>query len=89
MNKLKGISVILPTLNEEENLKELIPEIVEILENIEITNYELIVVDDSSEDQTEELIKKMHNENRNIKFYARKNERSLPISILDGINQSI
>ena len=89
MNKLKGISVILPTLNEEENLKELIPEIVEILENIEITNYELIVVDDSSEDQTEELIKKMHNENRNIKFFARKNERSLPISILDGINQSI
>ena len=48
MNKLKGISVILPTLNEEENLKELIPKIVEILENIEITNYELIVVDDSS-----------------------------------------
>ena len=89
MNKLKGISVILPTLNEEENLKELIPEIVEILENIEITNYELIVVDDSSEDQTEELIKKMHNENRNIKFLPGKNERSLPISILDGINQSI
>ena len=35
----------------KRKLEKINPKIVEILENIEITNYELIVVDDSSEDQ--------------------------------------
>ena len=88
MNKITGVSVVLPTLNEEENLKELIPEIVAVFNEIQIHSYEVIVVDDSSEDDTEQLINKMRKENKNIKFFPRTRERSLPMSILDGINQS-
>lgn len=89
MNNISGVSIILPTLNEEKNLKLLVPEIVEIFEKLEFNRYEIIVVDDSSEDNTKELITKFNSINKNIKFFQRREERSLPISILDGINLSI
>ena len=89
MSNLSGLSVILPTLNEEENLKQLIPGIVKIFHEIQFNEYEIIVVDDSSEDNTKELITNLNSKNRNIKFFLRSDERSLPMSILDGINFSI
>ena len=41
-----NISIILPTINEEENLKFLIPDIFDELETIEILEFEILVVDD-------------------------------------------
>ena len=51
-----SLSIILPTLNERENLKILIPEIVDHLSNNEKIKYEIIVIDDNSNDGTDELI---------------------------------
>ena len=48
MNQDNKITVILPTLNEEENLRLLIPEIVNLLEDELDIEYEVIVVDDGS-----------------------------------------
>jgi glycosyltransferase involved in cell wall biosynthesis len=45
---LPFISIIIPARNEEENLKTLL----DSLKNIEYPNYEVIVVDDQSEDKT-------------------------------------
>ena len=40
-----SLSIILPTLNEKENLEVLIPEIIEVLSRIdELETYQLIVV---------------------------------------------
>ena len=89
MNNISGVSIILPTLNEEKNLKLLLPEIVEIFQELQFNKYEIIVVDDSSEDNTKELITKFNSKNNCIKFFPRRDERSLPMSILDGINLSI
>ena len=55
MTEEKGLSVILPTLNEEENLKKLIPEIAHLLEGELKIDYEIIVVDDGSTDNTKEI----------------------------------
>ena len=48
MYKNNKISIILPTLNEEQNLRLLIPEIVNLLDLELQISYEIIVVDDSS-----------------------------------------
>ena len=56
MKKLP-VSLILPTFNEKENLEIIIPEIVDLFENIIETNYEILVVDDSSDDGTDRLVK--------------------------------
>ena len=83
-----GITVILPTLNEEKNLQILIPELVSVFKDLSLEKYEILIVDDSSEDQTERLIEKLSQKNKKINIFQRKTVRSLPMSILDGIKNS-
>tara|TARA_Y100001949_G_C15979126_1_gene327582 strand:- start:1388 stop:2182 length:795 start_codon:yes stop_codon:yes gene_type:complete len=82
-----GISIILPTLNEEENLKKIIPEIIYKFQENNLS-YEIVVVDDNSSDNTELTMNKFISENPNIKFVKRKNDPSLPLSIYEGIENS-
>ena len=88
MEKVNSLSVVLPTLNEEKNLKILIPEIAELLENEIKIDYEIIVVDDGSTDNTEELINNLNKVNNSIKIIIRTGPKSLPLSILEGIHVS-
>mgnify|MGYP001157084326 FL=1 len=87
MKKLP-VSLILPTFNEKENLEIIIPEIVDLFENIIETNYEILVVDDSSNDGTDRLVNELSNYNKNVVFISRQNSRSLPLSILKGITEA-
>ena len=88
MRKNLEVSIILPTLNEEDNLKFLIPEIIMHLPNY-ILNYEIIIVDDNSTDNTVKLVKDLIKKNDKIKFIKRDGQKSLPLSILEGINKSL
>ena len=89
MNKnLIDLTIILPTINECQNLKILIPEIVKKIDEATINKYEIIVVDDGSTDETDDLINNFNNSNKNIKLLKRQSEPSLPMSIYEGINKS-
>jgi len=83
-----NLSIILPTINEEENLKFLIPNIFEEIQSLGLESFELLVVDDGSIDNTKELIENLNNKYKNLKLIERKKAPSLPMSILDGINNS-
>lgn len=50
------ISIIIPTLNEAENLKQLIPHLKEGLKGL---RYEIIISDASSQDDSEDLVKSL------------------------------
>ena len=52
------LSVILPVYNERDNLEYLIPQLVELCLK-HTTQFEVLVVDDDSSDNTDELIKKL------------------------------
>ena len=49
-----SLSIILPTLNESENIKKLIDAIILCL--VQVKNLQIIVVDDNSSDGTDKLI---------------------------------
>ena len=55
------LSIVIPVLNEVENLRPLVEEIVAALSQINL-NYEIIVVDDGSEDGSFELGRELHAE---------------------------
>jgi len=69
---MKKISIILPCFKEAENVRELVPL---IIRNIpKKYNYEIIIVDDGSDDETPFLIESLAKRNRKIKgilFYRR------------------
>ena len=56
INENISLSIIFPTLNEGDNLKYLIPEFVNVLRGINFENYELIIIDDGSTDNTKEVV---------------------------------
>jgi len=55
MTSLTHLSVVLPVINERDNLTELIPELCNALSPV-VKVLEIIVVDDSSTDDTDLLL---------------------------------
>lgn len=58
---MKNAVIILPTYNEKENIKTLIPAIFEVAKKIPHWKVSILIVDDSSPDRTDQLVKKLQN----------------------------
>ncbi len=81
-------SVILPTLNEEGHIVNLIEEIGKNFTD-QVSTYEIIVVDDNSTDGTIDKIKNyIKTSTIDLKLYVRKEKKNLAASINFGINKS-
>ena len=78
------LSIILPTYNEGRNLSDLIPKLEDSIKE-HVDRFEILVVDENSQDSTNEVLKNLQNTYKNIKFIVRKAEPSLPLSIYEGI----
>ena len=63
-----SLSIILPTLNEIENLKTLVPELVSVAQRQNLDDYEIIIVDDNSSDGTENYVRSLQEKDKNIKI---------------------
>jgi polyisoprenyl-phosphate glycosyltransferase len=63
------VSVIIPVLNEQECISLLVEKVVEVLES-ESDTYEIIFIDDGSEDDTLSLIKKLRDKNHKIQYIS-------------------
>ena len=88
-----NLSIILPTINEEENLKFLIPNIFEEIQSLGLESFELLVVDDGSIDNTKELIENLNKKYKNLKLIERKKHlhyqcQYLMVLIILNINMS-
>lgn len=54
------ISVVIPAYNEALNIKNTIDNVINVLNNLDIKDYEIIIIDDHSSDGTFELIKSLN-----------------------------
>ena len=61
-----SISLIVPALNEAENLIETIPQAVAVLETI-TDDYEVLVIDDGSTDDTRDVLRQLHAANPKVR----------------------
>jgi dolichol-phosphate mannosyltransferase len=81
---VKYISIILPTYNEEKNIKRIF---FSIKKNFKYKYYDIIFVDDNSSDKTRKEIIDLSNKFKNIKYIFR-NKRNLATAFLDATKKS-
>lgn len=76
--------ILLPTYNERENVKVIIPEIFDLLPDIHI-----LVIDDSSPDKTAEAVKDLMNKYPNLSILERKVKDGLGNAYITAMKQVI
>jgi len=76
-------TIVIPVLNEENNIKELIFLIKKNLKNFK---YEIIFIDDNSTDNSKVIIKNYLSQN--LRYYLRKKNKDLTLSCFLGIQKS-
>ena len=79
------ISIVIPALNEEKNIKPLTKRIIKNLRNIK---FEIIFVDDNSVDQTKTVLLALSKKYKFFNPLLRKKDRDLTQSCFDGIEKS-
>ena len=67
------LSVIIPCYNEKKTIQAILKKIIESLNNYKIIDYEIIIVDDSSDDGTKELLNEIKNKDKTIIFFHETN----------------
>ena len=67
------LSVIIPCYNEKKTIQAILKKIIESLNNYKIVDYEIIIVDDSSDDGTKELLNEIKNKEKMIVFFHETN----------------
>ena len=80
---IRDISIVIPIYNEQDNIIQLINEVRAALEKK--INYEIIVVDDGSDDNTYEEMNKIKKINKNITFISHKKNYGQSIGLRTGI----
>jgi dolichol-phosphate mannosyltransferase len=80
-----SLSIVIPILNEGKNLEILHKKIIFNLKKI---YYEIIFVDDNSDDNSKSILKKLSKNNKQTKFIIRKKNRDLTQSCFLGIENA-
>lgn len=78
------LSLVIPTYNEEENLRPLIHRLTELLDAVLPGRYELIVVDDNSPDQTWKYAEILATDYSQLRVVRRVQERGLSSAVVRG-----
>ena len=78
-------SIIIPTYNEKKNLEHLINK---IKKNLKKLIYEIIIVDDNSNDGSKNILKNIKSKNKKFNYFIRKNnKKDLCKSVIIGITK--
>lgn len=77
------LSVIIPCYNEEENLEETIRRI-----KLPSVSFEIIVVNDGSQDRTKEIAQKIKEEYENVKLLNLPRNQGKTIAVKEGISRA-
>jgi len=88
MNDQHSLSIVLPVYNEEDNIQKTIENSLDFLDHQDFfTQYEVIIVDDGSKDQTANILKKF-NDNEFLKIITHPKNLGYGGALVSGIKQA-
>ena len=82
---MKKISIFAPVLNEEENILIFYDSLINELKKNKIDNYEIILTDNDSSDNTEIIINEICNKDKNVKYLRFKKNVGYDLSLFLGM----
>ena len=85
---MKKISIIVPCYNEEEVIKDFYTEVARVFEELKNYKYELVFVNDGSNDKTLEILKKLKKTDRDIKIISFSRNFGKESAIYAGLENS-
>ena len=85
-DNIKKISIIIPCFNEQDTISEIIRRVLTEIENFQNLNFEIIIIDDSSKDETVNKIKK--NKDHRIKLFINSQNFGKGYSLRKGIKEA-
>lgn len=68
--QLHSLSVFLPAFNEEKNIEATVLKTLKVLESLKLDEYEIIVIDDGSSDQTAQRVSRIAKDNAGIRLVS-------------------
>ena len=77
------ISIVIPIKNEAKNLDNL----VKTIDSLKLKNYQIIFVDDNSQDGTKKILKKLSNSYQ-IKYFIRKGQTGYGSALRLGLEKA-
>ena len=83
---IRDISIVIPIYNEQDNIIQLIKEVRAALEKK--INYEIIIVDDGSDDNTYEAVNKIKKNNKNITIISHIKNYGQSVGLRTGITEA-
>jgi len=87
---MKELSIVIPILNEASNISILIPELNKIKIKLKIKKFEILLVDDNSNDNIVEVFNKLKKKYKYLKLIIRKkNTRDLSKSCILGFENNL
>jgi len=72
---MKELTIIIPILNEAKNILFLIPEINKSKIKLDIKKFEVLLIDDNSNDNIKEVCKKLKKKFKYLKLFTRRNKK--------------
>lgn len=82
------LSVFFPAFNEEANIRKTVEDAAIVLEGLKLKDYEVIVVDDGSKDQTGEIVNDLSKTNKKIKLVTHPHNLGYGAALKTGFRES-
>ena len=85
---MKNLTIVIPILNEAKNIVHLIPKIHNVLLKLRLRKFEIILVDDNSDDGIQSVYNQLKKKFKYLKLFIRKQKRDLSKSCILGFEKS-
>lgn len=84
---MRMISIVIPAYNEGENLKRIEKELIGVLSPLKL-DYEVVVVNDGSRDNTAKEVEKLHKKFPFVRLVNHETNKGMACGIITGINNA-
>lgn len=88
LNKINSISAVIPVFNEQDSVKELIDNLYAVMSNLGLQEWEIVIIDDGSLDQTLGILKQMRNHYPELRIISLRRNFGQTAALAAGIDNA-